>query len=64
MNKNKNYCLKCGLELRRIEIDEGFDLYTGERAYSLLWKCPKKKWWNGHYEIRSDKDGDTYSYYS
>lgn len=64
MNKDINYCTKCGKQLYREELDKGFDLLTGERDYIVRWFCPKtmELWSFSHTELFSDKDGSTYSF--
>lgn len=62
MNPDKNYCGKCGAELLRKFIDMHFNPLTGKQEFNILWKCPQKKWWNGHWKFKSDEQGNTYGF--
>ena len=67
----KRFCRRCGKELESIEILIGYNCYSGEKTYELLWICPERKnakgfvaKWNGafHDKYKSDENGSTYSY--
>lgn len=62
MNKQKNYCGKCGRILDKKYINMHYNILTGEQEHDIFWKCPKKRWYNSHTQLKSDKNGNTYAY--
>lgn len=62
MNKDKNWCIKCGSEILPKKVDMDYNPTTGKKRYNLLWVCPKKKWYNCHSKFKSDEEGDTYPF--
>ena len=62
MDKDKNWCRKCGVEILPKKVDMDYDPTTGEKRFNLLWVCPNWRWWNCHDRYKSDEDGSTYAF--
>ena len=61
-----NYCFVCGQPLKKKQVDQGFDINTGQPTYNLIWKCSQWKFfqWPRHTKFKSDKHGSTYAFES
>ncbi len=65
MNKDKNYCWKCGKLLKKELVDPHYNSLAGNLEFNIQWTCPDYKWYqifNRHEKFKSDEEGNTYQF--